>query len=135
MDRPIILTGNSIPSMNIHSLTFRVGNEPLNNFRMIERHYFRNQLIRSYDFSFGFCIGGSMNTWEAIYDMPPISASTIEDMVAHPYDTTSDSFYFVGNEMIMHNKASYRYVEGEGGIKASLSSSEMEIERLSLVDR
>ena len=37
---------------------------PLHNFRMIERHYFRNQLIRSYDFSLPFVIPGTKNTWE-----------------------------------------------------------------------
>ncbi|KAH8067221.1 hypothetical protein JL720_12484 [Aureococcus anophagefferens] len=85
------------------TLVFSVGQEPLSDFRMIERHYFRNQLIKSYggaaasetarrapaaarakrrraqgagalraltpppraDFSFGFCIPGSTNTWEA----------------------------------------------------------------------
>ena len=36
----------------------------VDNFRMIERHYFRDILIRSYDFSFGFCIPNSTNTWE-----------------------------------------------------------------------
>jgi hypothetical protein len=37
-------------------LTFQVGPEPLGSFRMIERHYFKNQLMRSYDFTFGFVI-------------------------------------------------------------------------------
>lgn len=31
-------------------------------------------------------------------------------MIAHPFDTKSDSFYFVDDELIMHNKASYKYV-------------------------
>ena len=30
-------------------------------------------------------------------------------MVAHPFETKSDSFYFVGNKLIMHNKAEYSY--------------------------
>ena len=45
------------------SLTFKVGDMPIDNFRMIERHYFRDKLIKSYDFSFGFCIPGSVNCW------------------------------------------------------------------------
>lgn len=40
---------------------------------MIERHYFRGKLIRNYDFSFGFCIPNSVNSWEAIYDMPELT--------------------------------------------------------------
>lgn len=33
----------------------------------------------------------------------------VEEMVAHPYETKSDSFYFVDNKLIMHNKADYAY--------------------------
>lgn len=43
------------------------------NFRMIERHYFRGKLIRSFDFPFGFCIPGSTNSWEAVYETPELS--------------------------------------------------------------
>ena len=32
-------------------------------------------------------------------------------MCANPYETESDSFYYVGDEMIMHNKAKYAYTE------------------------
>ena len=35
-------------------LTFSIGPHEVPNFRMIERHYFRNYLIRSFDFTFGF---------------------------------------------------------------------------------
>jgi hypothetical protein len=34
-------------------------------------------------------------------------------MIANPYETQSDSFYFVGDELIMHNKARYQYVKEE----------------------
>lgn len=37
-------------------LTFSVGDNEVHDFRMIERHYFRDQLIKSYDFEFGFVI-------------------------------------------------------------------------------
>lgn len=29
-------------------------------------------------------------------------------MIENPYETKSDSFYFVNDKLIMHNKASYR---------------------------
>ncbi len=80
------------------------------NFRMIERHYFQDKLIKSFDFTFGFCIPGSTNTWEAVYDIPALDHQLIEEMIRCPYETKSDSFYFVGDELIMHNKASYKYV-------------------------
>eukprot|EP01038_Epipyxis_sp_PR26KG_P013752 gene13752-18444_t len=91
------------------SLVFSVGNQPLNGFRMIERHYFKDKLVKSFDFSFGFCIPGSTNTWDAVYNLPPLSNELINDMIDHPYETKSDSFYFVNNKLIMHNKASYKY--------------------------
>ena len=30
-------------------------------------------------------------------------------MIGHPFETQSDSFYFVDDELIMHNKAEYAY--------------------------
>lgn len=91
------------------TLQFSVGAHPVENFRMIERHYFRDQLIKSFDFSFGFCIPNSVNTWEAIYDVPQLEPELKQLMVDNPWETQSDSFYYVGDVMIMHNKAKYAY--------------------------
>mmetsp|Transcript_28581 Transcript_28581/g.60613 ORF Transcript_28581/g.60613 Transcript_28581/m.60613 type:complete len:103 (+) Transcript_28581:405-713(+) len=99
---------------------------------MIERHYFRNQLVKSYDFTFGFCIPGSTNTWDAIYDVPALDEETIQKMIAHPYETVSDSFYFVGNELFMHNKARYRYVKEESNVD---DANGLELENLTLAER
>ena len=66
------------------------------------------QLVKSFDFEFGFCIPGSVNCWDAIYSMPPLDEELVADMVNHPYETQSDSFYFVDNTLVMHNKASYK---------------------------
>jgi len=91
------------------TLTFSVGPREMENFRMIERHYFRDTLIRSFDFEFGFCIPNSTNTWEAIYDVPELDPDLKEEMIQFPWETQSDSFYFVGDELIMHNKAKYAF--------------------------
>ncbi len=88
---------------------FKVGTKEVKNFRMIERHYFKDKLLRSYDFTFGFCIPNSKNTWEVIYALPPLKESEITDIVNNPAMTKSDSFYFVGNKLIMHHKADYEY--------------------------
>ncbi len=98
-----------------------------------ERHYFRDRLLRSYDFTFPFCIPGSTNTWESVYDLPELSEAdstnaslfslhriamtpgcvcvclAVQDMIANPGAVKSDSFYFVGDDLIMQNKASYTY--------------------------
>lgn len=36
----------------------------------------------------------------------------VRQMVARPYETRSDSFYFVDNKLIMHNKADYAFNGG-----------------------
>lgn len=91
------------------SLVFSVGRQEVKGFRMIERHYFRDQLVKSFDFSFGFCIPGSTNTWDTVYSLPAMSPALINDMINNPHETRSDSFYFVDGELIMHNKAAYKY--------------------------
>mmetsp|Transcript_116185 Transcript_116185/g.227903 ORF Transcript_116185/g.227903 Transcript_116185/m.227903 type:complete len:260 (+) Transcript_116185:107-886(+) len=101
------------------SLIFSVGSVPLDGFRMIERHYFRDQLVKSFDFTFGFCIPGSTNTWDSVYSLPPLSEELMNDMIEHPYETKSDSFYFVNDRLIMHNKASYRYIREVAQAKKS----------------
>ena len=37
----------------------------------------------------------------------------VQDMIEHPYETRSDSFYFVEDKLIMHNKADYAYNGGQ----------------------
>ncbi|XP_056130193.1 LOW QUALITY PROTEIN: protein unc-119 homolog B-like [Lampris incognitus] len=95
------------------TVEFTVGDRPLNNFRMIERHYFRDHLLKSFDFDFGFCIPNSRNTCEHIYEFPQLPDSLVCQMVECPYETRSDSFYFVDNRMVMHNKADYAYNGGQ----------------------
>ncbi len=42
----------------------------------------QNKLVKSYDFTFGFCIPNSTNSWEAIYDVPAYSDSKIAEYVS-----------------------------------------------------
>ena len=91
------------------SLTFSVGDKPVKDFLMIERNYFNGALIKSFEFKFDFCIPNSVNTWESIYTIPEIDPEVKKKMIAEPWHTKSDSFYFVGDKLIMHNKAIYNY--------------------------
>lgn len=91
------------------TVEFTVGNKPVENFRMIERHYFKSKLMKSFDFTFGFCMPNSKNTCEHIYELPKLSEKEVQEMVDSPYETRSDSFYFVQDQLIMHNKADYAY--------------------------
>lgn len=94
------------------TVEFTVGAQPVANFRMIERHYFKDRLMKSFDFKFGFCIPHSRNTVEHIYELPELTEDEIDEMVHSPYETRSDSFYFVEDKLIMHNKADFAYNGG-----------------------
>ena len=57
------------------SIEFTVGDKPVKNFQMIERHFFHDKCLKSFDFNFGFCMPNSRNTCEHIYEIPPLSDS------------------------------------------------------------
>lgn len=40
---------------------------------MVERHYFKNRLLKSFDFDFGFCMPNSRNSCEHVYEMPALT--------------------------------------------------------------
>jgi len=94
------------------TVEFVVGDKPVNKFRMVEKHYFKDRTLKCFDFEFGFCIPHSRNTVEHIYEFPKLNDEIIADMVRNPYETRSDSFYFVEDRLIMHNKADYAYDGG-----------------------
>ncbi|KAG7459854.1 hypothetical protein MATL_G00215120 [Megalops atlanticus] len=96
------------------TLEFTVGSKAVNRFRLIERHYFRDRLLKTFDFEIGFCIPYSRNTCEHIYSLPELEPETVEEMIANPYETKSDSFYFANNKLIMHHKAEYSFNDTEG---------------------
>lgn len=91
------------------TIEFLIGPKPINNFRMIERHFYRDKLLKTFDFQFGFCIPNSKNTCEHIYEFPTLPMDLVSEMIDNPFDTRSDSFYFVDNQLVMHNKADYAF--------------------------
>ncbi|XP_017781951.1 PREDICTED: protein unc-119 homolog [Nicrophorus vespilloides] len=95
------------------TVEFTVGSKPVNRFRMIEKHFFRDKLLKTFDFEFGFCIPFSRNTCEHIYEFPTLPDDLVKEMIASPFETRSDSFYFVDDCLIMHNKADYAYNGGQ----------------------
>ncbi|ORZ31720.1 delta subunit of GMP phosphodiesterase [Catenaria anguillulae PL171] len=78
---------------------------------MIERHYVGSKLIKSFDFDFGFCIPGSLNTWEIIYTVPLLDKRMRKEMLATPGATKVDSFFFAEGQLIMHNKACFTFCD------------------------
>jgi hypothetical protein len=76
---------------------------------MVERHYFRGKVIRSYDFKFGFVIPDSLNSWEFIYDLPELEDEEKMEIINAPWEVKSDSFFFAEGKLIIHNRAEYNY--------------------------
>jgi len=93
------------------TVEFKVGGKEVKNFRLLERHYFKDKLIKSFDFIFGFCIPNSTNTWESIYELPTLTESEIKGMTISTKEFKSDSFYFADSKIIMHHRAGYDYIE------------------------
>jgi len=88
---------------------FSVGDNPVSNMIMIERHYFKDKCIKSFEFDFAFCIPNSKNSWEVIYDLPQLDDEEKQDMIDSPWATKSDTFFFVGEKLVIHNRAEYNY--------------------------
>ncbi|KAK2725644.1 protein unc-119 homolog B-A-like isoform X1 [Artemia franciscana] len=94
------------------TVDFQVGSKPIQKFRMIERHFFKDIHLKTFDFDFGYCMANSKNSCEHIYEFPSLSPDLIDEMIKHPYETRSDSFYFADDKLIMHNKADYAFDAG-----------------------
>ncbi len=86
-----------------------VGEEPVKDLVLIERHYFKNKLVRNFEFKFPFCMPKSKNECEFVYDLPALSEEEKQEMIASPGEAKSDSFFFVGERLLIHNKAAYSY--------------------------
>ena len=55
------------------------------------------------------CVYIYLASKEHIYEFPTLTEAECEDMIKSPFDTKSDSFYFVDGKLIMHNRAEYSY--------------------------
>jgi hypothetical protein len=51
----------------------------------------------------------SVNSHEFIYELPALPRDLVVDMVGNPYETKSDSFFFVEDKLVMHVRAEYDY--------------------------
>ena len=91
------------------TMNFSIGEKPINNLEMVERHYFRGKVIRDYSFKFGFVIPNSTNSWEFVYDLPPLTEEEKAEISAAPWEVKSDSFFFAEGKLMIHNRAEYNY--------------------------
>lgn len=50
-----------------------------------------------------------MHSHNFSYEIPSLPPDLIAEMIANPFETKSDSFYFVNGHLVLHNKADYSY--------------------------
>lgn len=85
------------------------GELPLQQLTLIEKHFFRGQILSEFEFNFPFCVPKSTNQWQYVYELPQLSEEQQEEMINAPFETQSDSFFFAEGHLICHNKAAYKY--------------------------
>ena len=90
-------------------LEFSVGDQEVKDFLMIEKHFFKDKILKDYEFDFKFCIPNTTNSWEQIYQLPDLTDEEKEQIIENPYEVKSDTFFFVKNKLIMHTRAMYDY--------------------------
>ena len=88
-------------------------NEPLQNFRMVEKYFLNEVELASYDFTYPFVLPNSTNCWESLYETPKLSEHDIESILQNPLCICSDTFYFEGSQLLIHQKVRYTYVRND----------------------
>lgn len=91
-------------------IEFKVGDKPVKDFKIIDRLFYKDKLLKEYKFEFPFCPPDAVNTWEVIYNLPEITDEIRNDILENPFIMTTDSYYFVGDNLVIQNKAYYKYV-------------------------
>ena len=49
------------------------GDQPLQQLTLIEKHFFRGQILSQFEFNFPFCVPKSTNQWQYVYELPQLS--------------------------------------------------------------
>ena len=76
---------------------------------MVEKHFFKDQLIKEFEFDFAFCIPGSKNSWQITYELPDLDSEKKREIISSPWETRSDTFFFVEGKLVIHTRALYDY--------------------------
>jgi hypothetical protein len=91
------------------TLKLKVGPKKISNLRLIERHYFRSRLLKTYDFSLGCLIPSSVNTLSLVYRLPQLTRDEVKEILDDPYEARADCFFFVDDELIIHCQSAYSF--------------------------
>ena len=89
-----------------------VGDKPVKNLVLLERHYIEGKLAANFRFAFPIFMPKSKNNVEFIYNIPKLS-DEIEEKLKKGEDVhgASDTCVFVEGKLIIHRRAKYTYYE------------------------
>ena len=89
-----------------------VGDKPVPNLVLLERHYIGGKLAANFRFNFKMFPPKSKNEVEFIYVIPKLT-DEVEEKLKKGEDVhaASDTFVFVGGKLIIHRRAKYTYYE------------------------
>ena len=90
-------------------LLFKIGDLPVTNLTIVDHFFYKDKIIKSFEFKFPFCAPNATNEWQYIYDFPKLEEDLKASMGSEPGSTRSETFFFVGNDLILHNKADYKF--------------------------
>jgi len=92
------------------NLKLVVGDQFVQNLDLVERHFVDDKLVANYKFNFPIFMPNSENNIEFIYSVPTLSEETKKKMeTGQVVEAKSDTFIFVGGNLIIHRRAEYRY--------------------------
>lgn len=111
------------------SLKLQSGEQELSHVRLVENYFFRNERIKSFQFTYGRLAPNTVTTWDLVYDMPPHFASLgaraqrqtqtarlrsplAEARVRESPDDRifADTFLFNNETLLQHNKVVISFV-------------------------
>lgn len=78
--------------------------------KLIERHYFKDRLIQSLEATITVP-GTDSNTWEVFQEWPLLDEDVKAEMIACPWETSSDSFFLANGILVLHCRGIYSFQE------------------------
>ena len=94
------------------SLNLVVGDKPVKNLVLLERHYIGGKLAANFRFPFPLFIPKSENKVSFIYEIPKLSPEVEEKLEkGEDIHAESDTFVFVEGKLIIHRRAKYTYYD------------------------
>ena len=92
-------------------LDFDSNEESFDELRLVENLYFGDNLLQRYEFCFGeHCSAQTSHRWRMVYNLNCMhDEELIQDIVAHPFKTQLDSFFFGDGVLLRHVKTLYSY--------------------------